>query len=196
MAHWRGQNAGWWSGLEREAYVPVGFFFFQAEDGIRDVAVTGVQTCALPIYLRTGEPRVPIKDRRGDLLESAIPKVTIVKDGNYTTDDDDDDPSREVDLLAQIERNLTAHPLVGFVVEGLSPYGRLTSAVRTRLMRRAAFSGMPVVLTGRGNAEGFVPPPAAPFIGGGDLTAAEAPLLPLARPGQDVNASPAARHHR
>src|SRR2546422_6904873 len=29
------------------------FFFFQAEDGIRDVAVTGVQTCALPIYRRT-----------------------------------------------------------------------------------------------------------------------------------------------
>src|SRR2546422_5081969 len=28
------------------------FFFFQAEDGIRDVAVTGVQTCALPIYRR------------------------------------------------------------------------------------------------------------------------------------------------
>src|SRR3989449_9505129 len=27
------------------------FFFFQAEDGIRDVAVTGVQTCALPIYI-------------------------------------------------------------------------------------------------------------------------------------------------
>src|SRR2546422_4881118 len=28
------------------------FFFFQAEDGIRDVAVTGVQTCALPILDR------------------------------------------------------------------------------------------------------------------------------------------------
>src|SRR2546430_11988454 len=26
-----------------------GFFFFQAEDGIRDLTVTGVQTCALPI---------------------------------------------------------------------------------------------------------------------------------------------------
>src|SRR3712207_9037827 len=25
-------------------------FFFQAEDGIRDIGVTGVQTCALPIY--------------------------------------------------------------------------------------------------------------------------------------------------
>src|SRR2546429_7356441 len=29
--------------------VLAGVFFFQAEDGIRDVAVTGVQTCALPI---------------------------------------------------------------------------------------------------------------------------------------------------
>src|SRR3989449_6990980 len=28
-------------------------FFFQAEDGIRDVAVTGVQTCALPIFVPT-----------------------------------------------------------------------------------------------------------------------------------------------
>src|SRR5205809_6470132 len=28
-------------------------FFFRAEDGIRDVAVTGVQTCALPIYPRS-----------------------------------------------------------------------------------------------------------------------------------------------
>src|SRR2546429_7011940 len=30
-------------------------FFFQAEDGIRDVAVTGVQTCALPISIFSGE---------------------------------------------------------------------------------------------------------------------------------------------
>src|SRR2546421_3733804 len=27
------------------------FFFFQAEDGIRDLIVTGVQTCALPIWI-------------------------------------------------------------------------------------------------------------------------------------------------
>src|SRR2546422_11474226 len=32
-------------------------FFFQAEDGIRDVAVTGVQTCALPIYRRAPRAR-------------------------------------------------------------------------------------------------------------------------------------------
>src|SRR5256885_4433072 len=29
--------------------IPPSFFFFQAEDGIRDYKVTGVQTCALPI---------------------------------------------------------------------------------------------------------------------------------------------------
>src|SRR5947209_20605556 len=29
-------------------------FFFQAEDGIRDIGVTGVQTCALPISRRSG----------------------------------------------------------------------------------------------------------------------------------------------
>src|SRR2546429_689578 len=32
------------------------FFFFQAEDGIRDVAVTGVQTCALPISILKTDP--------------------------------------------------------------------------------------------------------------------------------------------
>src|SRR5256885_12097186 len=34
-----------------------GFFFFQAEDGIRDYKVTGVQTCALPILRRFGKVR-------------------------------------------------------------------------------------------------------------------------------------------
>src|SRR2546430_8893093 len=31
----------------------VNFFFFQAEDGIRDYTVTGVQTCAVPILCKT-----------------------------------------------------------------------------------------------------------------------------------------------
>src|SRR5215813_8459502 len=35
--------------LQRDGGNPV-VFFFQAEDGIRDADVTGVQTCALPIY--------------------------------------------------------------------------------------------------------------------------------------------------
>src|SRR6185369_17843600 len=33
------------------------FFFFQAEDGIRDSSVTGVQTCALPISVRRSRSR-------------------------------------------------------------------------------------------------------------------------------------------
>src|SRR2546427_6616252 len=33
------------------------FFFFQAEDGIRDLTVTGVQTCALPISGERGKRR-------------------------------------------------------------------------------------------------------------------------------------------
>src|SRR5687768_18227580 len=36
------------------------FFFFQAEDGIRDVAVTGVQTCALPICRRRRGSAAPV----------------------------------------------------------------------------------------------------------------------------------------
>src|SRR5215471_7347634 len=50
------------------------FFFFQAEDGIRDLYVTGVQTCALPISRAGSRPAHPDRsrarmggvDRRGD----------------------------------------------------------------------------------------------------------------------------------
>src|SRR5438132_5459032 len=35
------------------------FFFFQAEDGIRDHCVTGVQTCALPSIVAAGHPGAP-----------------------------------------------------------------------------------------------------------------------------------------
>src|SRR2546430_8529152 len=41
------------------------FFFFQAEDGIRDLTVTGVQTCALPISHAALERRVPGAVPRG-----------------------------------------------------------------------------------------------------------------------------------
>src|SRR2546425_1316328 len=57
-------------------------FFFQAEDGIRDKLVTGVQTCALPIYTgdiwyaRTSSPPVPsriqLQSQLGKLLLNAL----------------------------------------------------------------------------------------------------------------------------
>src|ERR1041385_9429246 len=43
------RSALWEVAINRQHYVVSFVFFFQAEDGIRDVAVTGVQTCALPI---------------------------------------------------------------------------------------------------------------------------------------------------
>src|SRR3989475_6927419 len=39
----------WDSPCGKVSSVVCGLFFFQAEDGIRDLTVTGVQTCALPI---------------------------------------------------------------------------------------------------------------------------------------------------
>src|SRR2546421_7940837 len=44
------QPAALWS-VNYSLFVFFFFFFFQAEDGIRDLIVTGVQTCALPIFL-------------------------------------------------------------------------------------------------------------------------------------------------
>src|SRR5688572_31106335 len=45
------------------------FFFFQAEDGIRDLTVTGVQTCALPISLVILELLLEAGDVAADVLE-------------------------------------------------------------------------------------------------------------------------------
>src|SRR5207237_10590752 len=42
-------------------------FFFQAEDGIRDSSVTGVQTCALPIW-----PAPPVADRAAGHRRGAV----------------------------------------------------------------------------------------------------------------------------
>src|SRR2546422_5594749 len=47
------------------------FFFFQAEDGIRDVAVTGVQTCALPILGPAGA--APRHGQRGHRPRGPLP---------------------------------------------------------------------------------------------------------------------------
>src|SRR5256884_1910697 len=51
------------------------FFFFQAEDGIRDVAVTGVQTCALPISPRHAINCEAIRTRQRMRREHRAPLV-------------------------------------------------------------------------------------------------------------------------
>src|SRR5690625_5928672 len=50
----------------------IDFFFFQAEDGIRDGHVTGVQTCALPIYLFQAERLVLLDMTRTDNMQTLV----------------------------------------------------------------------------------------------------------------------------
>src|SRR5256885_2996838 len=77
--------------LSRVSYCLFIFFFFQAEDGIRDYKVTGVQTCALPICLSEERAdqrlnleaqKIALAERRVKLLEenqqSAKEKLSAV----------------------------------------------------------------------------------------------------------------------
>src|SRR3712207_8187147 len=48
-------------------------FFFQAEDGIRDIGVTGVQTCALPIWAKMVMA----------VANAGVPKFTVIVGGSF-----------------------------------------------------------------------------------------------------------------
>src|SRR5256885_4955151 len=50
-------------------------FFFQAEDGIRDYKVTGVQTCALPIFL-AGKKGATEKDRYSVMANTRLCRLS------------------------------------------------------------------------------------------------------------------------
>ena len=118
-----------------------------------------------------------LKNQRGELLPEAIPKVSIVKEANYYAEGDDAED--DADLVALMERNARRYPLSGFVLEGHAPYGTTASASRTRLLKTAVQRGMPVVIVGRGNNEGFTAPQGT-LIGGRNLTATKARLLLMA----------------
>src|SRR5689334_24559627 len=81
------------------------FFFFQAEDGIRDGTVTGVQTCALPISvadLSGGTPgAAEVRDRVGH---------AIVKDTYWRALQD---PGRRARALAALARRRSEERRVG-----------------------------------------------------------------------------------
>lgn len=127
-----------------------------------------------------GVVEVAIKDSAGNLLASAIPKVTIAKHARYLSEDTSGDAMGEVDILARIDHNLRHAPLAGFVAEGSAPFGAMSNSVDAAL-KRATFSGMPVVKVGRGNASGFVDATRDPLaIAGSNLTATKARLLLMA----------------
>src|SRR2546430_4894085 len=64
------------------------FFFFQAEDGIRDLTVTGVQTCALPIYpiqaVPDAAPEVQVVSPAGD--RELVPDGSLPLEGTARDD--------------------------------------------------------------------------------------------------------------
>jgi L-asparaginase len=123
---------------------------------------------------------VSIKNDAGELLTTAIPKVTILKHARYLPQDTTGNADEEVDILARIEKNLRDAPLAGFVAEGSAPFGAMSNSVDAAL-KRATFSGMPVVKVSRGNTSGFVDPSRDPLaIAGSNLTATKARLLLMA----------------
>ena len=120
-----------------------------------------------------------LKDKNGRLLENAIPSVAIVKDGTYCGEDFGDDPALEDDLDYLVKHKLRTGRLVGFIAEGITPYGKLPSELRNAILERAIFSGVPVVRVGRGNPEGFSDLDPL-FISGSNLNAIKARLLLMA----------------
>jgi len=120
-----------------------------------------------------------IREANGDLLDSAIPSVAIVKDGGFYAEEYFDDPSVTADLVALVERKLGAGRLAGFIIEGTTPYGKMTSSVRQAVLQRAIYSGLPVARVGRGSPEGFADPHDY-FIAGSNLTSTKARMLLMA----------------
>src|SRR5207245_4280619 len=72
-----------WHDSRRIYYILVGSesrFFFQAEDGIRDATVTGVQTCALPISL--SGLILDLRNNPGGLLNEGVAVADMFLDKN------------------------------------------------------------------------------------------------------------------
>jgi hypothetical protein len=139
---------------------------------------------AVAIALRDGDGppelrETKIRDSVGDLLQGAVPSVTIVKDGGYYAEEYFDDPSVTADLEVQVAQKLRTGRLGGFIIEGLTPYGTMTSSVRQAVLQRAIYSGLPVARVGRGSPEGFADPHDY-FIPGSNLTSTKARMLLMA----------------
>src|SRR3712207_7311046 len=86
------------------------FFFFQAEDGIRDIGVTGVQTCALPIFLQG--------------LAFVIPESTALD--TFTAE------SAPIDIEAPVEQPLEPPGAITFTGVALPEYQNVADFVVQR----------------------------------------------------------------
>src|SRR6266436_4612517 len=98
-------------------------FFFQAEDGIRDVAVTGVQTCALPILAEAG-----FLHRSGGnwhWVQEAYPADTVslrsVTSDNFVIIDTSGEEDGSPEVIGEVDFSsalTTVHPKAIYIHQG------------------------------------------------------------------------------
>lgn len=160
-------------------YVPALRHTYLSEVNLSKIPASVLVAVAGEANKRIELKRAAIRNTEGDLFEGAIPSVTIVKDGGYYAEEYFDDWRVTADLEAQVAQKLRADRLSGFVIEGLTPYGTMTSSVRQAVLQKAIYSGLPVARVGRGSPEGFADPHDY-FISGSNLTATKARMLLMA----------------
>src|SRR2546430_8106365 len=102
------------------------FFFFQAEDGIRDLTVTGVQTCALPIY------SIP----EGSQLVVDTPGV-LTNDADFDGNPRSEEHTSELQSQSNLVCRLLLEKKNSWGAENIAQSGRLGSG------RRGSYSASP-----------------------------------------------------
>src|SRR2546430_17224939 len=101
------------------------FFFFQAEDGIRDLTVTGVQTCALPIFTNAHlfGAAPALKQEGADAPQTSMPLVlTGIIAGN--------DPQNGLAILGQSAQTAKVYAVGDGVPGGAKQIGRASCRER------------------------------------------------------------------
>src|SRR5690349_22179176 len=99
-------------------------FFFQAEDGIRDLYVTGVQTCALPISNRGGVRATTETELDAPDTANALVALAMRYDGKNPTGWSHNWCARYLDMVLQE----AGYPSGGNLARGYASYGQPTPA--------------------------------------------------------------------
>src|SRR6266511_5761826 len=122
------------------------FFFFQAEDGIRDFRVTGVQTCALPIFAirHQSMERIPANAIRAwlpadlqdcEYIELSIDQCDLFQNGRLI--EPYEAARRQRDLEERVAALLVQHPDAQLAYYGIAHIPLLFLAGYTLSNRRA-----------------------------------------------------------
>src|SRR5260370_2926063 len=105
------------------------FFFFQAEDGIRDSSVTGVQTCALPISFHPAQMGLydafnpEARKYYWNLMDQALFKIGVDAWWLDTTEPETEDPEPNILVTNKtFLANAATHPHISPLTTPTPPY--------------------------------------------------------------------------